>query len=521
MVAPEDEVAPMSARSPERRALRRRDRLLTGLAVLAVLLAGFCGGLVLVSSYTAERQLSAGTISLSVAPFHPGALDLYVPLIDWGVRFDAVRFPARLQVELRTADRRAVARVARDGLPAAGTVRAQARDGIASYLRKLAALAAAAALVLALLVVAALRPDRSRARVLVATAVVGAAAWAAAVAFLLAPRGPLSSPVYYAHGEDIPVALRAVEAASRAPGRLSDAIDNQLLGLARLVTAPGNRVPLTGLPRVVLASDIHNNLVVIPSLRRAAAGGPLVIAGDLSDRGTPLETSSLRSIAHAGNPVVFVAGNHDSDTSSRSLARAGVIVLTRHGRLLPDGRHGTLVVRVAGLRMAGYESPNIRLLSQGYRDRGAEIDPVDQAAFSAWLAPLLGRVDVVVVHEPALAASALQAVRDTGARRPLVALSGHTHHQAVRSERGVVEINGGTAGAGGTGNLDERQPIGLAIITYRPDPFKPLAVDLVQVAPGTGAGSARRLRLDGGPVGEGDVLAPSPEQTDGDQQRAG
>jgi hypothetical protein len=33
----------------------------------------------------------------------------------------------------------------------------------------------------------------------------------------------------------------------------------------------------------------------------------------------------------------------------------------------------------------------------------------------------------------------------------------------------------------------------------------------VQVAPGTGEGSARRIRLDQGPVTVGDALAPSPE----------
>ena len=127
--------------------------------------------------------------------------------------------------------------------------------------------------------------------------------------------------MYYGHGNDIPVALRAVQAASRAPGQLGEEIDSQLLGLARLVTAPGNRVALTGLPRITVASDLHNNLVAIPVLRQAAAGGLVIVAGDLSDRGTPLETAALRSVVGTGYPVVFVAGNHDSDTSARALQR--------------------------------------------------------------------------------------------------------------------------------------------------------------------------------------------------------
>ena len=141
-----------------------------------------------------------------------------------------------------------------------------------------------------------------------------------------------------------------------------------------------------------------------------------------------------------------------------------------------------------------------------------DITAAEQAAFADWLAPLVGRIDVVVVHEPQLAETAVAQLRGRALAAPLLVIAGHTHQQAVDSDRGVAEVNGGTAGAGGTGNLDERQPIGLATVTYREAPFAPLAVDLVQVAPGTGAGSARRVRLDAGAVSVGDALAQSPEQ---------
>jgi hypothetical protein len=59
----------------------------------------------------------------------------------------------------------------------------------------------------------------------------------------------------------------------------------------------------------------------------------------------------------------------------------------------------------------------------------------------------------------------------------------------------VVEVNGGTIGAGGTGNLDEGQDIGLAAVTVRRKPFEPLAVDLVQIDPETGNSTASRTRL--------------------------
>ncbi len=479
-----------------------------------VLLACAVGGMLAVWSYSDTSKLSVGRITLSVSPFHDGALDAYVPLVDWGVRFDGVRAPARLQVQLETIDRRSVEGVATTGRSAAGAVRGEARDAIAGFLRRLALLSAAGALALGSLAAVALRSDRPRLRWRLAVAALGAALWMVGIAVLLAPRGALDKPVYYAHGSDIPVALRAVEAASQAQGKLGAEVDDQLLGLARLVTSPGRRAALTRLPRLTVASDLHNNVVAIGTIRRAAAGGPVVFPGDLSDRGTPLETSALRSVLRSGHPFVFVGGNHDSDRSSQRLARAGAIVLTRRGRLLPRGGYGPLITTVNGLRMAGYESPNLRLASQDYRDRGAEVTAAEQAAFSAWLKPLVGRVDVVVVHEPALAEPAIQALRRTVPAAPLLVLEGHTHQQAVVSRADVIQVNGGTVGAGGTGNLADGQPIGLAVVTFRaprPGGFEPLAVDLVQVAPGTGEGSARRIRLDQGPVTVGDALAPSPE----------
>ena len=127
------------------------------LTVLAVVFASLLGGLIAVWSFSAQRTLSAGTVSLSVSPFHRGALDAYVPVIDWGVRFGGVRAPARLQVRVSSVDRDQVARVARDGIGAAHALQAEARDAIVSYVVLLAAVAAGAAIALGALVAFALR----------------------------------------------------------------------------------------------------------------------------------------------------------------------------------------------------------------------------------------------------------------------------------------------------------------------------------------------------------------------------
>src|ERR687889_552458 len=87
-------------------------RVLTVLAVIAATLAGAYLALV---SFRQERDLSVGSIRLSVSPGHRGALDVYVPLVDWGARFESIRLPVRLRADLRTVDRDALQRVADGG----------------------------------------------------------------------------------------------------------------------------------------------------------------------------------------------------------------------------------------------------------------------------------------------------------------------------------------------------------------------------------------------------------------------
>lgn len=480
------------------------------------------GGLLALWSFSAGYRLSVGTISVSVSPFHHGALDVYVPLVDWGVRFPGVTFPARLNVGVQAVDRDAAATIAQGGLGTVDALRSEAADAIASYLKLLALIAGGAALALGLLVAAAVRPLRGAAApatsdsgtprhrgwiarhrwwaVPVVTVAVG---WVAAVAVLLAPRGELPDPVYYAHGADIPVALAAIESVGRSSGQVSATFEDQIQGLARLVIDPGDRPELSGRPRLTIASDMHNNVLLTPTLRRAAADGPVLFAGDLTDTGSPLEVTAVQAVVQTGKPFVMIGGNHDSDRSLRALAQAGAIVLTSRGRLLPSGRYGPRIVHVGGLRVAGYGSPNLRRASSGYRDRGTEITDDDKQAFATWFAELADDVDVVMLHEPALAAPVIERLRaerramSVDADPPsLLFVLGDTHRPEVDAADGVLAVNGGTIGAGGTGNLDEGQNASLAIVTYDRGPFAPLAADLVTLDPGTGETVARRVRID-------------------------
>jgi predicted phosphodiesterase len=476
------------------------------LIVAVVVVATLGAAVAALATFTLERRLDVGTVRLSVDPGHDGALDLYVPLVDWGVRFPVVRLPARINVDVRAVDRRAVVGLAEAGRLDASSVRSQARDALAYYLRLAILVSVLAGLAFGILVALAVRGGPGpRMRFTISAAVLTALAGGAALAVLLPPRSNVDSPQYYANGPEVPTALRALESLGASAQTLDEEIDEQLVGIARFVSSPAGREPLgSGLPRLTVASDLHNNVIALPALERAARGGLLLFAGDLTDRGSPVEQTLVLRVARAGTRLVFVSGNHDSDVLERKLARAGAVVLTRSGRLRGNGTtDGTVVQRVAGLRIAGYDDPLKRLARERYRDNGATYTPQEQERFAQWLKPLLGSVDIVLVHAPGLAQQALDSLRGAPPTTPLLIVTGHTHSQSSERIGEVSVLNPGSVGGGGTGNLAEAGgDIGLLRVTYTRLPaFRPRAADFVQIDPGDGEAQARRIRLDEPPPG--------------------
>jgi hypothetical protein len=75
-------------------------RLRRTVALLLIALAAVTGTVGALSLVGGERRLSVGTIAIGFSPFHDGALDVYVPLVDWGARSSGVRLPARLTIEV-------------------------------------------------------------------------------------------------------------------------------------------------------------------------------------------------------------------------------------------------------------------------------------------------------------------------------------------------------------------------------------------------------------------------------------
>ena len=327
------------------------------LVVAATIFATFVGAYVALNTYTQTQQLSVGQVQISVDPGHKGSLDLYVPLVDWGVRFeDTVKLPARLHVDLRTVDRRTVTNIAQGGSLDLQDVRQDAREAVKNYLIRLILVVMLSALVLGGLTAAALRNwSKPRLRYTFAAALGTTLLIGVALVIGLPPRGSIAHPQYYAFGPDIPRALDAIEAAQNSTRALDEELDAQLVGLARLVTDPAALTPLADRPSITIASDLHNNFLAEPVLERATGKSPLFFAGDLTDRGSPLEAQVVSRITNLGDPFVFVSGNHDSDSLQIDLARRGATVLTERGQLEKDGSFGDVIVgwSVSGVRSDG------------------------------------------------------------------------------------------------------------------------------------------------------------------------
>src|SRR3954451_3175763 len=171
-------------------------RAITLIAVVAATLLGSYGALV---TFTQSKRLSVGEIRLSMSPGHRGALDVYVPLVDWGARFEAIRLPARLRIDLRTVDRATVKRVAAGARLDVEKVRAEARDAITGYLVSLIGACLLGGAALGLLVAFAIR-SRTGPRLRWTSAAVGGTVLVTGIALvaLLPPRGQIDQPQYYA-----------------------------------------------------------------------------------------------------------------------------------------------------------------------------------------------------------------------------------------------------------------------------------------------------------------------------------
>ena len=294
-------------------------------------------------------------------------MDVYVPVVDWGVKAEPFSAPVAVELEFRSLDRDAALAALRTGGSADASLaglESELHDAVAGGLRRAAVLVLLGG-ALGGLLGGALIAVFTRRRWLVLGPAAGLAVTFAAVVLVGAgvsrfDYGALQEPTFYAHGEELPRLLEFSERVLAAGEGYDDSYGEAVEGLTRLIAVAGERAdePAQIDRAVVVASDLHSNTLVLPSLEGFTSGKPVFLVGDLTQRGTRYEMGIVPGIARLGAPVVAVSGNHDSRPLMLAAAERGVIVLTRSGRLLPDGTtDGSPVVSVAGLQVAGWDDP--------------------------------------------------------------------------------------------------------------------------------------------------------------------
>jgi predicted phosphodiesterase len=311
----------------------------------------------------------------------------------------------------------------------------------------------------------------------------------------------LERPDYFASGEELERILDQAHALRAAGTKYSERVNTSIRSIAGLLDdrtgAAGPTTPRateTATQRVVLASDIHNNLLTLPTVRRYSAGHPTILDGDFTINGGRMEAPLVRSVARLGDPVVAVSGNHDSPGIMRTLERRGATVLDH-----TDG-----VRTVAGLKLAAFEDPlefegrefpgGIRTgLSFGdIRDGHQRFLEAVQERWEWWQA-LPERPDVLIMHQEAIGRALANLIWDADPDgEPLAILVAHTHVQRMDRYGPITTVNSGTAGAGGVFGIGS-QSVGLALLDFDRATGDLVATDLVQMNPSTSSARAQRV----------------------------
>jgi predicted phosphodiesterase len=471
-----------------------------------------CTAFALASAYLTVRSFastvepfSLGTVRASALPAVDGRVDVYVPIVDWGVRASPYEAPVALELRFRSLDRDEAVAVLQSG--------EVAEDRLTAIRSELAEVGRHAILRTLLLGIAG-----GLGGGLLGGGLVGALlyrrrwlAYGAAVGMLIplayggvvvatlrhVDYAAFEQPTFFAHGRELPRLLTVTGQLLAATESYPESYKQVLAGLARLIAfAREGGAPDGPTRSVVLASDLHANSLVLPVLDDFVRGKLLFWVGDFTLRGTKPERGLVPAISRLGRTAVAVSGNHDSRRFMLALADAGVIVLTREGRLLADGStDGPPVVVVDGLRVAAFDDPLER--RDRIEARPLELTDEEFAAASrdlvAWFGRLPERPDVVLVHQSRLARALLESISDGGP--PVLILTGHDHEQYLEQSDSGVLVDGGTVGAGGPFKIGV-EAAGFAVIHLAEDEA-PDAVDLIEVEPLSGSARASRTVLGG------------------------
>jgi predicted phosphodiesterase len=239
---------------------------------------------------------------------------------------------------------------------------------------------------------------------------------------------------------------------------------------------------LSGRMKILVISDLHNNPLGMAYSRDLADlfdVDMVLDAGDLTDLGSQFESDLVKRSGGFDRPHVFVAGNHDSVRTVKSLAGL-------RDTFVPDGR----MVTVKGLRILGQNDP--AMSSGGGKPALATPGQISRAArkLKSGFRQLSEAPDILIVHEPGVA-------REFVGKVPII-ISGHDHVLDVSKTRGSAWVRPGSAGASGVRYFTERGGKAMtAIILYvtQPPKVEAVAVDKVSITSPSGEFSVIRQML--------------------------
>lgn len=296
-----------------------------------------------------------------------------------------------------------------------------------------------------------------------------------------------ANPRYQGQLRQAPILLQSVQQGWRqyvAMGDRMPVVVDRVVRLYQQLNAV-SITPLTpegDIHRVLHISDLHNNplgLKYALDLAREYHVELVVVTGDVTDLGHPLESGLLKRWKEFVVPVVVISGNHDSKAiMSRLAALPNVTVLDQ----------GETVTR-AGITFMGFGDPAAKRNGMG------SVDPTD-AELRDLRERILARLqlgptpDVLLVHNHRVAQELLGHV-------PVI-LTGHSHTAQLLQRDGGTLINPGTTGAAGLRYFTSpRHPsYGAAVLHFsRSQPSRLQVVDMIALEEPEGNFSIRRQNI--------------------------
>ena len=233
--------------------------------------------------------------------------------------------------------------------------------------------------------------------------------------------------------------------------------------------------------RVLVISDLHNNPIgahLALDLAETYKVDLVLVDGDFTDLGHPLEAELLTTLKRISVPIVAITGNHDSRATVTALKSVRNMTILHKGEC----------VRECGLSIMGFDDPVSRRANMG----GVNDSQRQLGALRSRISRAVGRYqpDVLMIHNDSVAKAVAGTV-------PVI-VDGHSHKAEISYRGRSIVINPGTTGAAGLRFFsDQAKPAYTgSILSFAADGSRKLdAVDSVRLEMPSGDYSVTRKSI--------------------------